>query len=132
MVRDKCTKAKVGRVIYRKQFMEAAEKNLENLKADPNIYKRRQAIVEHPFGTMKRSWSFDHIITKKGKDRASSDVGLIFIAYVLRRIFNILDFELLQNYLEIVLSFFLSFWAFSALQKWILRAIWSKIKEKRA
>jgi hypothetical protein len=38
---------------------------------------------------MKRQWGFDHITTKKTKQRASADIGLIFIAYNLKRIWNI-------------------------------------------
>ena len=49
-----------------------------------------RAIVEHPFGTIKRQWGFDHILTKRGKLRASSDVGFIFIAYNLKRIWKII------------------------------------------
>lgn len=39
-------------------------------------------------------------MTKKGKKRASADVGLMFTAYNLRRIFNILGKEDLVNYLN--------------------------------
>ena len=61
--------------------------------ANPEIYAQRQSIVEHPFGTMKRSWGYDHIMTKKAKLQASSDVGFIFIAYTLKRIMNIIRVE---------------------------------------
>ena len=64
------------------------------------MYKRRQAIVEHPFGTIKRQWGFSYITTKKYKQRASADVGLMFTAYNLRRIFNILGQKTLIEYLE--------------------------------
>ena len=46
--------------------------------------------MEHPFGTMKRQWGFDHIMTKKSMERAAADVGFIFIAYNLKRIMNII------------------------------------------
>jgi hypothetical protein len=36
-----------------------------------------QSIVEHPYGSIKRQWGFDHIITKKALKRASADAGLI-------------------------------------------------------
>lgn len=99
-LRAQCTKSKkAGRIIRRSQYAESYKQNKENLKAAPSIYKQRQAIVEHPFGTIKRSWGFTYIITKKGKDRATADVGLMFLAYNLLRIFNILDFETLQSYL---------------------------------
>jgi len=45
--------------------------------------------VEHPFGTIKRQWGFDHIITKRGTIAASADFGLIAIAYNLKRTMNI-------------------------------------------
>jgi hypothetical protein len=37
------------------QFAEYYETNRKNYQEKEHLYKRRQAIVEHPFGTMKRS-----------------------------------------------------------------------------
>ncbi len=79
-----------GKLIERNVFSEAFETNRANIAAEPLLYKRRQAIVEHPFGTIKRQWGFDHVLSKNGRKRASADVGLIFIAYNLRRTWNIL------------------------------------------
>jgi hypothetical protein len=59
------------------------------MEQNMEIYKQRQAIVEHPFGTIKRNWGFDYIMTKQGKQRASADVGLILIAYNLRRLLSL-------------------------------------------
>ena len=39
-------------------------------------------------------------MTKKGKARASADVGLIFVAYNLRRIMNILDKNVFKKFLQ--------------------------------
>jgi hypothetical protein len=44
------------------------------------IYRRRQAIVEHPYGVIKRQWGFYYNMTKKTIKHASADVGLIFTA----------------------------------------------------
>src|SRR5690606_39699649 len=68
------------------------------------IYRQRQAIVEHPFGMIKRQWGFDHVMTKKTIQRASADIGLVFVAYNLRRIFNILSPEVLKKYLSVLRS----------------------------
>ena len=87
-VKNLCTKAKYQKIIERHEFAEALEINKQNIAKNPEIYAQRQAIVEHPFGTMKRQWGFDHIMTKKTKKRASADVGFIFIAYNLKRIIN--------------------------------------------
>ncbi len=90
-VRELCTTAKTnGKVIQRSEFQQYIEENAQRVVQNPDAYKKRQAIVEHPYGTIKRQWSFDHITTKKTKQRASADVGFMFIAYNLRRIWNIL------------------------------------------
>jgi hypothetical protein len=68
--------------------------------------------VEHPFGTMKRQWGFSYILTKKGTERASVDVGFMFFAYNLRRIGNILTMNRLKEYLRILVSLFLTISAF--------------------
>jgi hypothetical protein len=70
------------------------------------MYRRRQSIVEHPYGVIKRQWNFYYIMTKKTIKHASADVGLIFTAYNLRRIFNLVDQNLLKQYLKILLSLF--------------------------
>ncbi|MCG6191614.1 hypothetical protein K5G00_29650, partial [Maribellus maritimus] len=68
------------------------------------LYKRRQAIVEHPFGTIKLQWGFSYIITKKYIKRAESDFGFTMTAYNLRRIINIIGRKKLQTYLEGIFS----------------------------
>ena len=95
-----CTTNKKGRLIERSEHQEYIEQNRLNIEANPKTYKKRQAIVEHPYGVVKRQWGFNYIITKRGKKRASADVGLIFIAYNLRRFLNILDPKLFKSYLE--------------------------------
>jgi hypothetical protein len=71
------------------------------------LYKRRQAIVEHPYGTIKRQWGFSYIMTKRSLKRASADVGFMMTAYNLRRIINILGPDWFKKYLENRLSTFL-------------------------
>ncbi len=99
-LRSQCTTSKSKRLIERHEFAEALEQNKENLKNNPELYKRRQAIVEHPFGTIKRQWGFSYIMTKKYIKRANADVGFMFTAYNLRRIINILGTDVLKAYLE--------------------------------
>jgi hypothetical protein len=69
-----------------------------------HVYLRRQAIVEHPYGIIKRQWGYSYIMTKKSIKRASADVELIFVVYNLRRIMNILGQDKLKAYLK-TLSF---------------------------
>jgi len=88
-VRAKCTASPRGRAIQRNESALNVLRNKENMEQNMEIYKQRQAIVEHPFGTIKRNWGFDYIMTKQGKQRASADVGLILIAYNLRRLLTL-------------------------------------------
>jgi len=110
--RMKCTRAKAGRVIERSIYAEYYERNRTNKEKKEQLYRRRQAIAEHPFGTIKRQWGFSYILTKRGINRAGADVGFIFIAYNLRRIINILGHDLLKEYLRILVSLFLPVSAF--------------------
>lgn len=105
-VKSSCTKSKSQRIIERHEFAEALEINKQNIAKNPEIYAQRQAIVEHPFGTIKRAWGFDHIMTKKTKAHASADVGFIFIAYNLKRIMNIIG---VKQLMEVITSFWTVF-----------------------
>ena len=104
---SQCTRSKNGRLLHRTTFTEYYERNRKNFEEKERLYKRRQAIVEHPYGTMKRQWGFNYILTKKGISRACSDVGLMLVAYNLRRIVNILTADRLKEYLRILVSMFL-------------------------
>jgi hypothetical protein len=103
------------------------ESNRKTYQEKEHLYKRRQAIVEHPFGTMKRQWGFSYILTKKGMSRASSDVGFMFIAYNLRRIGNILTRDRLMEYLRMLVSLFFSKKAISRLKNSLFRTIFFRI-----
>jgi transposase len=103
----KCTKNKAGRLIERSEYSEVIAANAARMEANLPLYLRRQAIVEHPYGIIKRQWGFYYIMTKKTIKRASADVGLMTIAFNLCRIFNILEPEVLKNYLK---SAFSTFW----------------------
>ena len=102
-----CTKnPKRGRVIERSEFAPYIEQNRINLEQKEHLYKRRQAIAEHPFGIIKRQWGFYYISTKKGMDKAAADVGLIFTAFNLRRLFNIPGKSRLEGLLASVFALF--------------------------
>lgn len=95
-----CTRNKRGRSIARPQHASLIEENKKRIEQNKELYRKRQAIVEHPFGTIKRQWDFYYIMTKKTIKHAEADVGLIFTAYNLRRIFNLIGVEELGKYLK--------------------------------
>jgi transposase len=106
--KDLCTKSIRGKGIHRSEFHEYIQHNKERVELNKPLYKRRQAIVEHPYGTIKRQWGFSYIITKNSSKRASADVGLMMTAYNLRRIINILGMERLREYLQDRIDLFFS------------------------
>lgn len=97
--RNLCTKARNGRMIERSEFAEAVQRNKNAIHKNTDLYKRRQEIVEHPFGTIKRQWGFDYTLMK-GKLKVGSFVGLIFIAYLFTRMMNILGNDNLKKAME--------------------------------
>jgi len=104
--RSQCTRSKKQRLIHRSEYADYYERNRINTLEKEHLYKCRQAIVEHPFGTIKRQWGFNYILTKKGISRASSDIGFMMIAYNLKRIANILTRQKLIEYLRILIPLF--------------------------
>ena len=102
-----CTRNKDGRLIERTEHADLIEANKKRLHENMELYRRRQAIVEHPFGIIKRQWDFYYIMTKKTIKHAQADVGLIFTAFNLRRIFNILDQNTLKKFLQELDYYFL-------------------------
>ena len=104
---DKCTKNKKGRLIERSQYADLIYQNKLRIQNNYEIYRRRQAIVEHPVAcpascgrVIKRQWGFYYIMTKKTIKHASADVGLIFTAYNLRRLLNLIDPIEFKQYLK--------------------------------
>ncbi|MEH6704623.1 MAG: IS1182 family transposase [Galbibacter orientalis] len=117
-VRSECTTSKVnGKVVQRSQYTEHIQRNIERVEANEMLYKKRQALVEHPFGTIKRQWGFDHIMTKKGIRAASADLGLIALAYNLKRMFKLgvglkYQYKLLRSAIFTLLNLKSSFLSF--------------------
>jgi transposase len=110
----KCTKNAKGRLIERSEYADLIYENKVRIENNYEIYRRRQAIVEHPYGVIKRQWDFYYIMTKKTIKHASADVGLIFTAYNMRRIFNLIDPNELKQYLKVLT---LLFWTIKVLFK---------------
>ena len=107
-VKEKCTTSAKGRLIERNENIEDTQRNKKAIEQNKELYKRRQEIVEHPFGTIKRQWGFDYTLMK-GKKKVDGDVGLIFIAYLLTRLMNILGLSGLKKAIyQLIGRFFMS------------------------
>ncbi|MFN0188014.1 MAG: transposase, partial [Bacteroidia bacterium] len=77
------------RHIDRNEFDPAIERNRRFVEANKPLYRRRQAMVEHPFGTLKRSWGFTYTLLQ-GLEKVGGEFGIIGSVYNLRRLVCIL------------------------------------------
>jgi transposase len=90
-LKHKCTLLP-KRIIQRSQHQDAVDRNDNNIKENPHYYKRRQAICEHPFGTIKRHWGYTHTLLK-GLQKVNGEMNLIMLCYNFMRTKNILGFD---------------------------------------
>jgi transposase len=90
-LKHQCTKLP-KRIIHRSEYQDAVDINDNNIKQNPQYYKRRQAICEHPFGTIKRHWGYTHTLMK-GLQKVNGEMNLIMFCYNFMRTKNILGFE---------------------------------------
>ncbi|MGN0993078.1 MAG: IS1182 family transposase [Bacilli bacterium] len=86
---DKCTKSIHGRSIKRNVKEDKLLEFDNKYKSDSSFYKLRKALVEHPFGTIKRALGLTHVYIK-GLERVSSWTSSVFLAYNLKRVINIM------------------------------------------
>ena len=61
-----------------------------------DMVKKRQCLVEHPFGTMKRAFDQGYMLMR-GKEKVGAEVSLTVLAYNMKRVMNILGPERLIN-----------------------------------
>ena len=86
---SKCTRNKVGRVVYRWENEGLLEEMGERLRAEPWRMDARKNTVEHPFGSMKRAFNQGYLLLK-GLRKVGGEVGFTMLAYNMRRALNIL------------------------------------------
>jgi hypothetical protein len=86
-----CTKLN-KRIIHRSEYQDAVDKNNANIRSNPDYYKRRQSICEHPFGTIKRQWGYTYTLMK-GLQKINGEMNLIMLVYNIKRTLSILGFE---------------------------------------
>lgn len=87
-VSEKNLNSSRGRVLERGQYEDAVEANKERVRLNKDRYRKRQEIIEHQFGTIKRGWGYDYTLLK-GLEKVSGEFALIFTAYNLRRAITI-------------------------------------------
>ncbi len=87
-LKSKCTRNKENRTITRLAAEEVQEKMAERVARNPQIMRRRKAIIEHCFGTIKRSLGYDYFLCR-GLRNVSTEINLTVLAYNLKRACNL-------------------------------------------
>lgn len=82
-----CTKNQRGRQIIRGKFHEIMARTDERLANNMKLYKQRQMIVEHPFGTMKRTLGYTHFLLR-GIEKVKGEAVMHCFMYNLKRVLN--------------------------------------------
>lgn len=82
-----CTFSKSGRTIQRWEHEDILETVYQNTWNNNDIYKQRRCIVEHPFGTIKRTLGYSFFLRRK-MDNVDAEAASMFIAYNLKRLFS--------------------------------------------
>ena len=83
-LRSKCTRRKTGRQIRRRVQEELLEDMARRVHAEPDKVKCRKSIVEHPFGTIKRSMDQGYFLTR-GISAVRTETSLTMLAYNIKR-----------------------------------------------
>ena len=93
-----------GRYIERSEYQPYIEENIERVKLNKELYRKRQETIEHQFGTIKRVWGYDHTLLK-GKEKVTGEFAIIFTCYNLRRAMSLLGVSELVKRIETAFSF---------------------------
>ena len=84
-----CTSRAAGREIDRSQYADAVAENNKRYHANGQLYRKRQEINEHIFGTIKRQWGYNHT-NLTGLEKVNGEHSLIMLVYNIKRSINIL------------------------------------------
>jgi len=98
-LRKECMPPKTAyKRIYRWEHQELLDKHQVAMKTDyaKTLIKKRGAIVEHPFGTIKRTLGWDHFLVR-GKEKVSGENALIMFTYNFRRLLNLIGITIFRK-----------------------------------
>ncbi len=93
-----CTKSKNGRMVVISLNQKAINEYKENLKTEKNTQyiRKRKEIVEHPFGTIKRSFGYTYFL-QTGLENVRVEFNLMCLVYNLKRVLNIVGVKRLME-----------------------------------
>jgi len=94
-LKKQCTRNKANRTITREENEGLMEAMAARMKAQPEKFKLRKTLAEHPFGTIKRWFGYTHFLLK-GLEKVRTEWSLTTLAYNLKRVLNLVSFDKLM------------------------------------
>jgi hypothetical protein len=94
-LKKQCTRNKSNRRITREENEGLMEAMATRMRAQPEKFKLRKTLAEHPFGTIKRWFGYTHFLLK-GLVKVRTEWSLTTLAYNLKRVLNLVSFEKLM------------------------------------
>jgi transposase len=94
-LKKQCTRNKANRTITREENEGLMEAMAARMRAQPEKFKLRKTLAEHPFGTIKRWFGYTHFLLK-GLEKVRCEWSLTTLAYNLKRVLNLVSFEKLM------------------------------------
>ena len=91
-LKEKCTRNKDNRTITREENEGLMEAMAVRVKAHPEKMRMRKALVEHPFGTIKRWFGYTYFLVK-GLEKVRTEWTLMTLAYNWKRVLNLVSFK---------------------------------------
>jgi transposase len=85
--KGECTKGEY-RQILRPLYQDTVDIVDERTRNNKRLYRKRQEIAEHPFGTIKAVWGYKQFLCRT-KPKVAAEVSLAYLAYNMRRVINI-------------------------------------------
>jgi transposase len=95
VLKSRCTRNKANRTITREENEHLMEAMAARMRAQPGKFKLRKTLAEHPFGTIKRWFGYTHFLLK-GLTKVQCEWDLTTLAYNLKRVLNLVNFEKLM------------------------------------
>lgn len=94
--KTRCTTAVKGRIITRSKDQDFLDKVDARTQENMDKYLQRQMIVEHPFGTIKRTMNAGYYLCR-GMESILGETSLIMLAYNFKRVLNIVGIDNLRR-----------------------------------
>ncbi len=87
-----CTTSSSGRTIQRWVHEDVLETVYNETLNNNEVYKQRRCIVEHPFGTIKRSLGYNFFLRRR-QENVDAEAASMFIAYNFKRLLSMFSTE---------------------------------------